>query len=244
MISMRKHQRDHFQQAAAPPPRTQTELKRRNRTLSFSGARLAVEWLNGTKGKAAYERVLRIREEFEQLGAMLDSLHKQWETQKQDPLPQREDQEAWRRRGLEGIAHGELRETFRKRHNALNEALSAYAFQPVMVYDPSLELSVWRYSAVPRNPRGPFIAVSDGNQMIRVSAANVVSALAQLAANREFFKVHLCDQCREKWHSPQRKMDRFCSGRCRERFRQTDEESRARHARAQAEHRKRLNDIT
>jgi hypothetical protein len=241
MTAMGKQQRDHVARAVAPVPRTQTERKRRNRALSFSSAQLAVAWLNETKGRAAYQRVVEIREQFDKLGAMLNSLHQQRKARKQAPLPKREDQEAWRHLSVQGIAHGELQVEFRKRHNALNRALSAYAFRPVMAYDPSFELGIWRYTAIPRNPTGLSIEVPDGEQTIRVSAANVVSTLAQLAANRELFKVHLCDQCHEQWHSPVRKMDRFCCARCREQFRQADEESRQRHARAQAKHRKSLN---
>jgi hypothetical protein len=244
MIAMRKYQRDHFSRAVAPASRTQTELKLRNRALLLSGADLAVAWLNGTKGTEPYERVTRIRAQFEQLGAMLDFIHRQRETLKQDALPHRQDQEAWSRRGFAHIGLGKLRVDFRRRHNALNRALAAYAFRPVMAYDPSFELGIWRYTAVPRNPSGLSIKVPDGEQLIRVSAANVVSTFAQLAANRELFRVHLCDQCRAQWHSPVRRMDRFCSARCREQFRQTDQESRKRHARAQAEHRRRLNEMT
>ena len=214
MIAMRNEKRDHtFAHALDPRPRTQTELKRRNRALSFTDALIVVEWMNAAKGTAAYRRVLGIRAHLEHLSAMLETIRQQ------KPKSQ-------------SINDAEIL----LRLNLVIQRLSRYAFTPTLACDTSA--GILRYSATPKAMRGLVVEVSDGSLSVQVSESTVVAALARLAANRELFKVHLCDECRKQWHAPQRKMDRFCSKECRILFRQTDEDSRERHARAQARYRK------
>lgn len=205
---MSNEQRDHdFVHALAPRPRTQTELTRRNRVLSFSDAHIAVKWLNATMRTAAYRRVIGIRAQM----AYLD-----------DMLQQRKGQQR-----IDG--------EFRLRLNLLNQRLSRYTFTPVLVCDPNT--GIWRYNAVPKAIRGPVVEVSDGSLTVQVNESAVVAALARLAANRELYKVRLCEQCHEQWRVSDRKMDRFCSSECREKFRMSQPESRERHARQQREYR-------
>jgi hypothetical protein len=75
---------------------------------------------------------------------------------------------------------------------------------------------VWRYNAVPRKARGQQIEIAHQGITVQVNKAAVVAALTRLAANRELYKVRLCEQCRERWRVSERKMDRFCSPECRE----------------------------
>lgn len=237
MPAMGNTHRSHpFTQAIAPRPRTQTELTRRSRTLSFSDASIAVAWLNATRGSAAYRRVLTLRQELEDLGVMLDSLSQQ-----------RREGKALRKRRQAPMSQEELKETlrraesctrFRERHNALNRLLYRYAFVPVMAYD--LDARIWRCSSAPKATRGRTIEVSDGTLTVEVDEGAVVGALARLAANRGLFKARLCPMCQERWHVSERQMDRFCSTECREKFRLSQPESRERHTRQQREYRQRL----
>ena len=71
---------------------------------------------------------------------------------------------------------------------------------------------------VPKHPRGPEINVSDESFDVRVNESGVVSALARLAANRELYKVRLCEQCEQVWRVSLRDIDKFCSQKCREAF--------------------------
>ena len=168
-------------------------------------------WLNATKKSPAHKRVVGLRAEMEYLGAMLESIRQE------KPV---------------NLAEARLR------HKKLTQDLARYAFRPAMPCD--LETGTWRYLAVAKGASKPIVDITDGRLTVPVSETDVIAALARLAANRELFKAHLCEQCREVWHTAVRKIDRFCSSECRERFRGTNEESRERHARHQREYRERL----
>src|ERR1700733_4618524 len=78
MIAMRNKKRDHtFAHALDPRPRTQTELKRRNRALSFTDALIVVEWMNAAKATAPEPRALGIRAHLEHLSAILEPIRQQ-----------------------------------------------------------------------------------------------------------------------------------------------------------------------
>jgi hypothetical protein len=108
----------------------------------------------------------------------------------------------------------ELQERLRVSHNALNDALSAYAC-PVMTYD--VASGAWRSNMISRKSRGPQIKVPlEGERVAVVDAPSVVDALVRLAASRQLYKLRLCDQCKRVWRVSERRMDRFCSGICRQ----------------------------
>jgi hypothetical protein len=198
-----------FTSAVAPPPKTRTEFKRRGRLLSLSDALIAVDWLNAAKGTAAYRRVVQIRGELEQLSTMLDSLRHQ----RQEGRARRKGRTTLPSQA-EMAEEAQLYTGFRERHNAFNRLLSKYTFVPVMACD--LDTGIWRFNPVPKGRRGRVIEVSDGRWTVEVDEAAAVAALARLAANRELYKVRLCEQCHERWFISERRMDRFCSPRCRE----------------------------
>jgi len=204
MIAMGHKQRGHLTEALAPRPKTNTELKRRNRALSLSDAQIAVVWLNATKGSEAYKRIVGLRAEMEYLGSMLNSI---------------------RRKEPVNLAEARLR------HKKLTQELSIYPLRPSMPCD--LETGTWRFAVVAEAAKEPIVEITDRRLKIPVSETDVVGALGRLAANRELFKARQCKQCRDVWLVAQREMDKFCSKQCREAFRQADEDSRERHARAQ-----------
>ncbi len=239
MLAMSNEQRDHdFVHALSPSPRTQTELSKRNRAVAYNDALIAVEWLNGvSKKNPAYARVTEIQAELEALATEINSLHAEIVSSRarlkgrQTPLSEGEL--------LPFANRAEKREQLRKRHNLFNEkVLSRYSFRPVMAYD--VVSGIWRYNAVSRKARGPIVKLTAGTVTISVGEVDVVVALARLAANRELYKVRLCQQCRARWKAVDRKMDRFCGKDCRELFRWSQEETREKHARAQREYRNRL----
>jgi hypothetical protein len=63
---------------------------------------------------------------------------------------------------------------------------------------------------------GPKVWVSDGLLTVGVGESEAATALARLFARDELHTVHLCDNCRAKWHIAPRSIDRFCSKECRE----------------------------
>lgn len=224
-----------FIEAVAPRPKTQTEMARRIRSLSSGDALLAVEWLNAAKRTAAYRRAVKVRSELEELGVMLDNL--------------RQQRKAWKGRRAKSdaevlgnartaIAMAELAEQFRQRHNALNALLTRYAHVPALAYN--IDSRIWRFGMVPKHPRGPEINISDESFNVRVTESTVVAALARLAANRELYKVRLCETCGEHWRVSERKIDRFCSQKCRESFYAKSPEYRQRKAANQRNYRERL----
>jgi hypothetical protein len=184
-------QRRKFTEAAAPHPRTRTELKHRNLVISFSDARLIVEWMNATKGTQAYRRVIRIRAHLEHLNVMLDTIRQQ---KRQSTI----DAE------------------IRLRLNLVNQRLSRYMFIPMLACDPNA--GILRYDATPKAMHGRVIEVSDGSLAVQVNESTVVAALSRLAASRQLHKAHLCEECRKRWHISERKMDRFCCKDCRRAF--------------------------
>ena len=194
----------------APPPKTQTEYKRRVRSILYSDAVLAVEWLNEAMGTPSYTRVLRVRQELEALGTMLAELRKRLtegrarfiETSRLD---------------LTGdLEYGRLAERFHRRHNALNRLLSPYAHVPAFAY--SIKAGVWHFGMVPKRSRGPEIKVDVEHVPVRMNESSTIAALARLAANRELHKVRLCEQCRERWLVSERQIDRFHNQQCRDAY--------------------------
>ena len=218
-----------FTEAVAPRPKTQTEWKRRTRSLSFSDARAAVEWLNATRGQPAYRRVLAIRQELEELGGALDRVRQARRTAARQKRP-RTDEEILRASG-ELLAAGEMQEQFRERHNAMNQRLAQYAHIPALACN--LDSGIWRFGMVPRQSRGPEVTIEDQAGSIRVDEATAVAALCRLAANRELHKVRLCEQCGQQWRISERAMDRFCSQKCRESFHANSPEYHERKAASQ-----------
>jgi hypothetical protein len=243
MIAMSNKHRGHaFVSGLAPRPRTETELKRRNRALSYSDANIAVQWLNASKGTAAYRRVFAMRRELEELSALLDSLRRRNHENKQRKAsikkrgtPPRADELEQGREALIEVA--QIRDRLRERHNVFVEQLARYRLVPVLACD--LRSAEWQFNTVPKMQRGRVIHVSDGNFVVEVCETAVALALCRLAVKQELFKVRLCAMCNDRWKVSERKMDRFCSQQCRERFRLTEPELRDRHARQQREYRER-----
>lgn len=235
-------------------PKTRTALKREFGSLSHSDAALAVEWLNQTQRTTAYRRVLMVRRELEELGAMLKNL-RQLEREREElqkPLKELLEisknlspaEKAEAHKAIE--AKQRFRAQFRERHNALNRLIGRYAYVPVLNYSP--DYSIWRFNAAPKRLRGPKITVLDeepgmGFSRVGVDESTVVAALCRLAANRELFKVCLCAQCKKKWRVSERKIDRFCSRECREDYYSKSPEFRERKAANQRNYRQRMKAI-
>jgi len=225
-----------FVEAIAPRPKTQTEWKRRIRSLSHSDSALAVAWLNAARGKPAYRRVLAIRQELEEIGKALDCLRK---TRRDAPKLRRgQTGDEILRTSNELMAVGQMQEQFRERHNALNQRLARYTHVPGLAY--SLDSGAWRFGMVPKHRRGPEIVIEDQSVSVRVDESTVVAALCRLAASRELHKVRLCEQCGEQWRVSERKIDRFCSPQCREAFYAKSPEFRQRKATNQRNYRDRM----
>ena len=227
--------RTKFIEAIAPLPKTQSELKQRVRSLAHSDARLAVEWLNAAKGTVAYRRVLAAREELTALGDALNSLREQKRVLK-GRRPRTEQQLADDAR--DSLQAAASHEEFRKRHNALNRLLYRYAHVPVLAYN--VDDGVWRFGMIPKAARGPEIQIADGPIAVRVNESSVVAALSRLAVSRELYKVRLCETCGEQWRVSERKIDRFCSQKCREAFYAKSPDYKERKAANQRDYRERL----
>lgn len=232
-----------------PVPKTQAGLKRQARSMLYLDAMLAVEWLNATQRTVAYRRVLMVRRELEELGAMLNSLRqleqaREQRIRNQKPLEEilelsRNLSPAERIEADEAIKDKQkLREQFRERHNAFNQRIARYTYVPVLDYSP--EYGIWRFNAVSKRSHGAKITVNDGYSNIRVDESTVIAAMCRLAANRELFKVRLCAQCEKHWRVSEREMDRFCSQKCRESFYAKSPEFHQRKADNQREYRERL----
>lgn len=202
-----------FIEAIAPHPKTQTELKRRIHSMAHSDAFLAVAWLNATQGKPANRRVLAIRQELADLADMRETLRQQRRASK--------GKRGQTDREIIGLLDtrvetARLQEKFRQRHNVLNVRLTRYAHVPALDYSP--DFALWRFGMVPKRPSGPEIVIEDQSLRARVNESSVIAALCRLAANRELHKVRLCEMCGKRWRVSERKIDRFCSQKCREEF--------------------------
>jgi hypothetical protein len=233
----------------APDPRTQAGLKRQARSMLCLDAMLAVEWLNATQRTAAYRRVLMVRRELEELGAMLNGLRQLEQAREQRIRNQKPIEEileisrnlspAEKIEADEAIkAKQKLRAQFRERHNAFNQLIARYTYVPVLDY--SGDYGIWRFNAVSKHSREPKITVNDGYSNIRVDESTVIAALCRLAANRELFKVRLCAQCEKHWRVSEREMDRFCSQKCRDSWHAKSPDYHERKADNQREYRARL----
>lgn len=181
-----------FVEAVLPHPKTQTETKGRLRSISYSDARMAVEWLNASQGTAAYQNVIALRTELEEFRKMLDSLN----------------------RTKSGGERSYAEIMLLERHNALRKRVAQYLHVPDFAY--SVHSGIWRFGMVPKRLRGPVITIEDQPITVRVSEATVIDALCRLATNRELYKVRLCEECGERWRVSEREMDRFCTDKCRE----------------------------
>lgn len=214
----------------ALPSKTQTQWKQRGiRSPAFIGAALTVEWLNASKGTAAYRRVLMLRSELEALRAELDQPFQgiEWETAE--------------RPAARSAKHLQRLTEFTKRHDQLNVLLGRYTFKKALAYN--LTAHRWWLTDISRSSRGPQVEIENevGFPKIRVTEAWVAAALASLAASRELSKVRLCDECRERWLvSIRPTMDRFCSDECREHFHTHSDVYRERKAASQRNYREKL----
>lgn len=213
----------------ALPRKTQTKWTHRDiRSPAFMGAALTVEWLNASKGTAAYRRVLALRTELEALRAELDKPFQpiKWETAER-PTEQ-------------SAKHLQRLNEFTKRHDQFNVLLSRYSFKKALAYN--LTARRWWLIEIPKNPRGPQIEIENEVQFpkIRVTEAWVAAALASLAASRQLPTVHLCENCQERWHVALRSIDRFCSDECREHFHTHSDAYRERKRKIQQEYRQRI----
>jgi hypothetical protein len=223
-------QRVRLTKVTALPQKTQTKWTHRDiRSPAFMAAALTVEWLNASKGTAAYRRVLALRTELEALRVELDKPFRgiEWETAKRPTAKSAEDLQR-------------LNE-FTKRHDQLNVLLGRYSFKKELAYN--LSDHRWWLTDIAKNPRGPQVEIENevGFPRIRVTEAWVAAALASLAANRELSKVRLCDNCRERWLvSIRPTLDRFCSNVCREHFHTHSDTYRERKAASQRDYRKKV----
>lgn len=214
----------------ALPHKTQTEWTHRDiRSPAFMGAALTVEWLNASKGTAAYRRVLALRTELEALRVELDKPFQpiEWETATRPTAKSAE--------------HLQRLNEFTKRHDQLNVLLGRYSFKKALAYN--LTARRWWLTDVAKNPRGPQVEIENevGFPKIRVTEAWVAAAMASLAASRELSKVRLCDNCQRIWLvSIRPTLDRFCSSECREHFHTHSDAYRERKAATQRNYRKKL----
>ncbi|HUZ47875.1 MAG TPA: hypothetical protein VMW54_14665 [Terriglobia bacterium] len=213
------------------PKEKQTKWNHRDiRSPSFMDAALTVEWLNAAKGTTAYRRVLALRTELEALRAELDrpfpALH--WKTATQVAKQSVEDARRLNK--------------FTDRHRQLNLLLGRYAFKNAMAYNLHPTGSRWWLTLIPKKPRGPQIEIENeiGFPKIRVTEPWVSVALARLAVSRELGKVHLCTNCRERWHVALRSIDQFCGSQCREHYHIHSDAYREKKRASQQEYRQRL----
>ena len=223
-----------FVEVIAPRPKTQTEHKRRVRSLSSSSAILAVTWLNAANGTAAFSRVLEVRTELTELGAALDKT--KWKPRAIKPGTREEIVHARMSEANRFLLYSQERERFRVRHNALNQRLARYAYVPALAYG---DTGVWRFAMVPMSSRGPHVVLESDGVPVEVSEASVVAALCRLAASRELYKIKLCETCGLRWRVAERRMDRFCSQKCREAFHTNSDEYREKKAEHQRQYRER-----
>lgn len=219
-----------FNKVTAWPAKTHTQWKHRDiQSPSFLNAAITVEWLNAAKGTVAYRSVLALRAELEALRAELDKPFQaiEWKTAKR---PTKQSAEYLQRLN-----------DFTKRHGQLNVLLEKYTFTNRLGYN--LTSHDWWLTSIPKNSRGPQITIEKelrGLPKILATEAWVALALASLAANRELSKVHLCENCKKRWHVALRSIDRFCSDECREHFHTDSDAYRDRKRKIQQEYRRNL----
>ena len=229
MITKRK-KRSKFAKATEQRPKTQSEINERIRSLSYSDALTAVEWLNAAKGTAAYKRVIKVHRDLDELANIFDALQQRWQVRK-DTRPRTEQ---------EIIKHeqesAQLEISFRERHNNLNQLLAKYTFVPALDYH--IPSATWRFDTVPKVGSGPYVDIKDGAIIVRAMESSVITAMARLTTKRELYKVRLCVQCGERWRVSDRQIDRFCSEACRVAWYQS--KNRRRLADHQAAYRERL----
>lgn len=222
-------------------PKTQTELKRRVRSLTYSDASLSVAWLNAAKNTAAYRRVLAIHQELENLTSIMDRFKAKRRAQsmafREAKTPEQRFQ--WALAEAQKTEDMDDYGKFRERHNTLNETLARYAFVPALDY--SFETLIWRFSVIPRTGRGLTVTFENGyGQAVRVDEGTTISALARLTADGQLYKVRMCEICKKKWIYAERRMDRFCSQTCRNTFHVHSPDYADRKAANQREYRRRL----
>jgi hypothetical protein len=216
-----------------PPAATRTESRQRIRSQAYSDAVMAVEWLNASRGAAAYRRVLAVRAELEALQAEVDRL-----VLMRAPSGQRQ------------VKVAPLAELM-ARHKRFDRRLAKYSFKPELNF--SLVTHIWGLDMVPKDPRGRQVVVRGQGfarlgfayleRQVRVSEPAVIVALARLATKRGLATVHLCVTCRQRWHVALRGIDKFCSPKCREYFHVHSDEYRARKRESQREYRENLRRI-
>jgi len=220
-----------FIQATAPRPKTQTELKKRIRSVSYSDALQAVEWLNAAKGTPAYRRVLKVRTELYELAIMLDTLGQQWQSRRVKRQLTKQEIE----HEQEGAR---LEICFRERHRTLVRTVAKYTSVPFL--DFHIPTAAWRFDMVPKLRSGPTTEIEDGNNVVQITESSAIGALLRLATKRELFKVRLCENCGERWRVSERQLDRFCSDECRESFYKKSPKFKDRKARNQQRYRENL----
>jgi hypothetical protein len=217
-----------------PPATTRTESKQRIRSQAYCDAVMAVEWLNASRGTAAYRRVLAVRTELEELQAEIDQLLRVSGTPREGRGPIVKVAPL-----TELLAH----------HKKFDRRLAKYSFKPELNF--SLATHIWGLDMVPKHPRGRQVVVRGQGfarlgfahieRRVPVSEPAVIVALARLATKRELAKVHLCVTCKKRWHVALRRIDKFCSAECREYFHVHSDEYRARKRESQREYRDRDN---
>ena len=220
-----------FIQATAPRPKTQTELKKRIRSVSYSDALMAVEWLNAAKGTPAYRRVLKVRRELDELAKMLDTLGQEWQSRKGKRKLTKEEIER-----VQESARLEI--CFRERHRTLIRTVAKYTCVPCLAF--YIPTAAWRFDMVPKLRIGPTKEIEDGNNVIQITESSAILALLRLATKRELLKVRLCENCGERWRVSERLLDRFCSDEFRESFYKKSPKFKDRKARNQQRYRENL----
>lgn len=219
------------------------QWKSRDRKLTIADASFAVHWLNISRGTKAYRRVLAVRKELEDLGAMIGVMgvkkaaRPHGEQKLLDDLGKEAKQVGWIK------TMQRLHEKLRRRHNALNRVLSRYSFAPALAYGP--DLRCWRFNTVPTRKRTSHAVVRwehPSGIKLRVDEAGVVAALARLATREQLDTVHLCSNCRQRWVVSVRRrnqvsFDKFCSEECRRDFHVHSQTGKDEHRDAQKKHR-------
>ena len=209
------------------PGKTPTKWTHRDiRSPAYMSAALTVEWLNATKGTVAYRRVLALRAELEAFRAEIDKpFHPiEWETADRPTKASAE--------------HLQWQNQLAERRRRIDLRLRKYSFKKALAYTvPDHRLWI---SEIAKSPRGPQIEVTNesGFPKVRVTEAWVAAALASLAACHELGKVHLCINCRERWHVALRSIDQYCGDKCREHFHTHSDAYREKKRASQQEYRR------
>jgi len=212
--------------------------EREYKRLLRNDAQVAVLILNASHGTAAHERIVTILRELEELHAGTGELKRIDREIVEEMRPQGANGpgRAGTKRHMELAAqYKSVFESLNTLHVGLNDRLARYAFRPSVSY--TVNSDDWHFGLVPDSNRRLFQTKIG---QFTVTEADAIMSLVRLDASGELSKVRLCEECGKRWRVSERKIDRFCSDKCRDTFHAKSPEYHTRKAANQQRYREKL----